>query len=263
MVSHVVDSINTDMLLMYTNQTTWSPSGTDSPEVAQAKALMAQMQGQYGQASGALDAGKQYLSQGYNAMQGANPNFDQSGNYYNQAGSGFSQMANATGVDPMADVYARQTGQSFREQIMPAIGGEAAQMGGMGSSRQGIAQGLAGARASQQIQDFNAQLYNEQQNRALAANQGLAGVGQGLQGLGTARVGQGTAMGNLGSQQASLAAGYQNNAQGMAGLADMGMNLPWYALSQYAGLLGSPTVRSLGGSGSSSGRDVGISVLQG
>jgi len=267
----------------YITETTpgaWESSGQDSPEVAQAKAIMAQMGQQYGQASSALGTAGQYTNEAYNQINAANPNWAQAegalggatgyygnaGNAYGQAQQGFSTIANNTGIDPMADVYARNVGQNFREQIMPELQGQQMMSGGFGGSRGQIGEGLAAARSAQQLQDFNAQLYSDQQNRALAANQGLAsvgqgyaGIGQGMTGVGNAytgigqgRVNQGIGTGGLGAQQANIANAYQNNAKGLAGIAEMGMNLPWYALQQYQGLLGSPAMRSLGGTGESS-----------
>lgn len=121
------------------------------------------------------------------------------------------------GVNPAMDMYSRQIGQQFNEQIMPALKGQAMTAGGYGGSRAGIAQGLAGARAGQQIQDFGAQLYNEDQNRRLQGAQ--------LQGD----------LANLGMQ-------------GAMDIGSFGMGVPWYNLQQYAGLIGSPAMQSLGGS---------------
>jgi hypothetical protein len=228
----------------------------DSAEMANAKALMAQMGGQYGQANAALGQGGKYMDQGYQAMLAANPNFASAEQNFGNASQGYNSFMNP-GVNPMSDMYARQTGQQFREQIMPQLQGQQMMAGGFGGSRGQIGEALAAARSSQQLQDWNAQLYNDDMNRKLQASQGLAGVGQGYTTLGSARTGQGTAMGNLGAQQGAIAQGYQRNAEGMGGLAEMGMNLPWYALEKYKGLLGQPTV--LGGGGSSTGGTAGSS----
>src|SRR5512139_2220617 len=161
----------------------------------------------------AQNAGMQQGQAGMNQAQG----------YMNQGAGAFGtlqQMQNP-GMDPRMGVYARQLGQQFNEQILPGMRGEAIMGGGIGGSRAGIGQGLAAARMGQQLQDFGAQLYGENQNRALQAAQ--------LQGA-------------LGGQYAQQA---MQNAQ-------FGMNLPWYASQQMAGILGGPIMEDLGGMGSTS-----------
>jgi hypothetical protein len=159
-----------------------------------------------------------------------------------------NQMQNP-GTDPMMGVYGRQIGQQFNEQIMPGLRGDAMVGGGYGGSRAGIAQGLAGARMGQQMQDFGAQLYGQNQDRRLnAAN--MAGNLSMQQGQG---YGQGAALaGQLGQQYGAFA----DQAQG---LGQFGMGIPWYNLQQYAGLLGAPQMQDLGASGSSSGTSSGKS----
>jgi hypothetical protein len=161
----------------------------------------------------AYNQGMQANQAGMNALGGANMQ-----GAFNTLG----RMQNP-GMDPMMDVYSRQIGRSFNEQIMPGLRGDAAMAGGLGSSRAGIAQGLAGARAGQQIQDFGAQLYGQNQDRAAMAAQ---------------------AAGGLGMQQAG---GYMTGGQNAASLGQFGMGIPWYNMQQYAGLLGSPVMQNLGG----------------
>jgi len=101
--------------------------------------------------------------------------------------------------------------------------GDASVAGQLGSSRAGIGQGLAAARAGQQIQDFGAQLYGQNQDRALqAANM------------------QGALQGNIASM-------YGQGAQAAQQLGQFGMGIPWYALQQQQGLLGNAIMRDLGG----------------
>jgi len=160
-----------------------------------------------------------YGTAGNQAAQGA---YDQSGQYQQAFGQAMetTQRLQNPGMNPMMNVYANQIGQNFREQIMPALQGQAMQAGGYGGSRAGIAQGLAGARAGQQIQDFGAQLYSEDQNRALSA--------AGMQGQ----------LGQMGGQYALDRGAF-------------GMGIPWYNLQQYSGLIGAPTMQDLGGSSTS------------
>jgi hypothetical protein len=155
-----------------------------------------------------------------------------------------NQMQNP-GTDPMMGVYGRQIGQQFNEQIMPGLRGDAMVGGTLGGSRAGIAQGLAGARMGQQLQDFGAQLYGQNQDRRLnAAN--MAGNLSMQQGQG---YGQGAAMaGQLGQQYGSFADQAQQ-------LGQFGMGIPWHAQQQLAGLLGPAIMRDRGGysTGTSSG----------
>lgn len=65
--------------------------------------------------------------------------------------------------------YGQQIGQNFRENILPALQGQAIQAGGLGSSRNQLAQGYAGAQANQQLHNMGNQLYESNQNRALQA----------------------------------------------------------------------------------------------
>ena len=140
-------------------------------------------------------------------------NYGQAQNALNASQQGLMQMAGGGGEDPRLGIYARQVGQNFNENVLPGMRGDAQMAGGLGSSRAGIGQGLAAARAGQQIQDFAGSLYGENQARQLAA----------LQGLGT-----------VSGQQQQLQSAMQN--------------APWAALNQYKGLLGGPIQNNLGGS---------------
>jgi hypothetical protein len=183
------------------------------------------------------------LSQGGTGLQYGQMGYDQGIGYLNQAmqqmGSPYMSQTQDTlarmqnpGMDPMMDVYSRQIGRQFNEQVMPAMRGDASVAGQLGSSRAGIGQGLAAARAGQQIQDFGAQLYGQNQDRALqAANM------------------QGALQGNIASM-------YGQGAQAAQQLGQFGMGIPWYALQQQQGLLGNAIMRDLGGMtvGDSSGK---------
>jgi len=203
--------------------------------------LNGQALGQAGAAAGAmggmLQGARGYVDQGMQAL---------SSPYISQAQRTL-QGLQAPGVDPMMDVYARNIGQQFREQILPGLQGDAIAGGGLGGSRAGIASGLAGARAGQQIQDFAAQLYGSGQDRALAAAQGAGNlqgnIAQGLnQGAGMyGQIGQG--YGQQGQMLQGIGEGQLNNAQ-------FGMAVPWYGATQRAGLLGGPVMRDLGGQSS-------------
>jgi hypothetical protein len=72
-------------------------------------------------------------------------------------------------VQQQMNYYGQQAGQQFREQILPQIQGQAGLYGGLGSSRNQLAQGYAGAQAQQGIQNMTNQLYDTNQNRAAQA----------------------------------------------------------------------------------------------
>jgi hypothetical protein len=222
----------------------WEPQG----------GYLADLYGRAQQMSAMPVSGQEFMGSAANMYGGANSAFDQAGGLYGgslgmlgganqaygQSQAALNRMANPTEADPMQAVYARNLGQQFNEQIMPGLKGEAAIGGGLGGSRAGIAQGLAGARMGQQMQDFSAQLYGQQQDRALQAGQALQGVGQGyLQGMaGVQNAAAG--YGQLGSSRAGLGQNYQQLAAQQA-------QMPWANLQAYAGLLGPAVMRNLGG----------------
>ena len=93
--------------------------------------------------------------------------------------SGFSQP----GVDPRLAMYSQQVGQNFQENIMPQISGQAQMAGGLGNSRQQLAQGVAAGQAGREIANMGTQLYGENQNRALQALGMQTGISQQMPGL--------------------------------------------------------------------------------
>ena len=171
------------------------------------------LQDLYDQAQGTLNNQQGYAGQG---------SLDQAGGALGQSQMALQRLANPDQTDPLMGMYANQIGQQFNEQIAPGIRGDAMLGGNRGGSRQGIGLGLAGARAGQQLQDFGAQLWGQQQQNALQAAQGLQGVAGGY--------------------------GQLSGQQGMA---------PWQNLQQYAGLIGGPAFQNLGGYGTSSGASSG------
>mgnify|MGYP001557683350 FL=1 len=102
---------------------------------------------------------------------------------------------------------------------------------------------------------------NLERNMLPAIQSNAAGFGQ----MGGSRHGiaQGLALSDANQQVTDMASNLYNDdmnrmmgAMALApGLANFGMGIPWYALNQYAGLLGSPTALSGGGEASSSGGD--------
>lgn len=198
-------------------------------------------QAQLGNASNSFNAA---LDQYYGAGRGIESGYGA----LNQAQTGYQSFMNP-GVNPMQDVYRRQIARAFSEDIMPELQGQQMMTGGFGGSRGQIGEALAGARASQQLQDFSAELYNQDMNRKLGASQGLAGLGGQYGNLAGQQANIGLGIAGVGAQQGNLAQAYGNLGLQYGGLSQMQQQLPWYALQQYAGLLGAPTV--LGGGGSS------------
>lgn len=232
------------------------------------------------QGYGALGQAGQGLQQGYGVLGQAGQGLQQGYGTLDEARGGFNSFMNV-GANPASDMYARLAGQQFNEQIMPGLQGDAMVAGGLGNSRGNIAQGLAGARMGQQLQDWNAQLYGEDMNRKMQASQGLAGLGGQYGSLAGQQTQLGNAYGNLGGLQTQLGNAYgqlggtqgqiggqMGNLAGLQGqlgeaygqlgsqygnLANAQQSLPWMALNQYRGLLGSPTVLSGGGTGATAG----------
>jgi len=153
---------------------------------------------------------------------------DYSGQAYQDQG-GAPGTFSESGVSPLADVYARQLGQQFNRSIAPAIRGEAAVAGGLGGSRQQIGLGLAAGEVGQQMADFNAQLYEGQANRALAANQTAQQAYQAAQGRRLA--GYQTQMEAAQQQEQRRLGGYQTDVAAGQSYADR-MAQGWQSAAQ-------------------------------
>jgi len=181
--------------------------GTQSPYLADLYARSKGAMGQFNQAG--LDQGLQQ-GQGY---------LNQAGGALDASQQGFAAMAGDQSVDPMLGAYGNAMQRNWSQNIMPGIQGQAAMAGGLGNSRYGIAAGQAGNQQQQQFQDFAAQLYGGQQDRRLQAMQGMQ----------------------------VNAAGYGALGEAQGGYAGMTASSPFFGASQYAGLLGAPVIRDLGG----------------
>lgn len=173
------------------------------------------LQDLYNRAQGNLNAGDGDAGAMTNWARWQLVNANQSLGQSNQALQGF---LNPT-VDPAVNAYAQNLGQQFNEQFLPGLKGDAALAGGLGGSRQQIGSALGAQRAMQTLGDFAAQSYAGQQERALAAAQGLA----------------------------ANAAGYESLGNTTTAVADFSRSMPWYNLAQYQGLLGSPIQIDKGG----------------
>lgn len=159
----------------------------------------------------------------------AGGNLDAAGGTLNESSQALRGFLNPTAQDPALQAYATNLGQQFNEQFLPGLQGDAALAGGLGGSRQQIGAALGAQRAMQTLGDFTAQTYAGQQERALAAAQGLA----------------------------QNAGGYESLAGTGAGLADFARSMPWFNLQQFQGLLGAPVMKDLGGYTNSSGTSKG------
>jgi len=111
---------------------------------------------------------------------------------------------------------------------------------------------------SPQLEAYQRQVQNNLQDSLLPAIQGGAGMA-GQMGGSRQGVAEGLALARGNQQVTDMAANLYNDdmnrmmgAMNMApGLGQFGMSIPWYAMNQYAGILGQPT--TLGGGGATSG----------
>lgn len=86
-----------------------------------------------------------------------------------------SDVANNPVVQNLLNTQTNAITQAYREQILPSITGESVMTGGIGGSRQGVAQGLAAERTAGAIGDSATQLLSNAYSRGLTAQaQGLA-----------------------------------------------------------------------------------------
>lgn len=169
---------------------------------------------------------------------------------YNQASGAWGDALTA---DPTGNPYfqgavtaaTRPVMQQLTEQMLPSIQSEAIGAGQMGSSRQGIAEGIAMRGAMDQIGDITSQMGNQAYMAGLDSRMNALGMAPQIQNLGFAPA---DAMRQIGAeeqalQQAQIDADkerYMYNQQS-----------PYTQLQQYAQVLGRPTVL---GSSSSSGQ---------
>ncbi len=97
----------------------------------------------------------------FNDPKAATGNFLTSGAAMNPATNPFLKSSIDAATRPMLD--------RLREDILPSIRGEAVTSGNFGSSRQGIAEGLAASRANRDMADIAAGMSNENYGRGLDA----------------------------------------------------------------------------------------------
>jgi hypothetical protein len=154
-----------------------------------------------------MRAGQRMLRQGKTSLQGQQGflgGLQESAQYGQQALQQFSQQQNPY-LNSQVSQLGQDIGSNFREQILPGIGGGFQNAGQRGSSRQGVAEGLAAQGAQEQFQrgatNLRAGAYGQQQQAAAA----LAGLGnQANQAFGQQQAGWG--------QQVLGATGLSNQA---------------------------------------------------
>lgn len=143
--------------------------------------------------------------------------------------------------------------QNLTENILPSIGAGAQQAGQVGSSRQGIAEGLAMRGAVDKMGDITSQMGNQAYMQGLDTRMGALGMAPQMQNLG---FGGANALRQIGAEEQALRQ------------ADIGRQIerdmynqqaPWQQLQQYGSLVGGPT--ALGSSsGSSQSFNLGLKV---
>lgn len=157
-----------------------------------------------------------------------------------------------------AENITRGFNRNLQEQVLPGLRSKFIGSGGLGGSRQGIAEGLAAGRSgeglSSAITNMYAQDYENSQNRGMQGS--IAGMNAGLQARSMDLQDQ---MNRLNSErnfystnrgqdisQMGLAAGllgqanqgFMGQGQGIYGLGLQEQNAPWQQLQNYSGLIG-------------------------
>lgn len=152
---------------------------------------------------------------------------------YNQSMGAFSSGLNAADVNNnpylsrAMNAAIRPLSQQYSEQVLPGIRNDAIGAGQLGSSRQGVAEGIASRGYLDAMGDITSRMGSAAYDTGLQAQ---------LQTLGMA-----PSMMNLGLAPSNI---YQDVGTQMQAA-------PWQQLQQYSGLLGSPTIlqQSTGKSG--------------
>ena len=131
--------------------------------------------------------------------------------------------------------------QNLTEQVLPAIRGNAVAGGNLGSSRTGIAEGLAAGRTAQAAADVTAGLQNQAYNTAQQGYTSALGLAPMIQQL------------QLAGPEALAAVGTQNRTVEQQAIDEAiarhtyGQNLPYQRLNEYANTIAG----SYGGTGTS------------
>lgn len=178
----------------------------------------------------------------------------------------YTQSAGSQGSNSFTDaqsVWGPQAGHlqnmyNQGQQIMNNFGPYQQQAQGVYDTAVGGYEQMMNPGINPQLEAYQRQVQQNLTDNILPTIQGSAGMA-GQMGGSRQGIGEGLALGRGNQQIVDMAANLYNqdmnrtmqSIQMAPGLANMGMNIPWYGAQQYAGLLGAPT--TLGGaSGSSS-----------
>jgi hypothetical protein len=159
-------------------------------------------------------------------------------------------QVDTSSLNPVVQNAFRRMGESFNEQALPNIRGAAVASGQYGSSRQGIAEGLAARDLANSMGDLSSNLYNQAYNQAQQQRYGTANQMAGL-GVNTA---EGNANRDLNAQNINIQSALDQNRQAMMNsaqqLANRQAGLGMYGVAnslndtnyqQKQGLLNEPT----------------------
>ena len=148
-----------------------------------------------------------------------------------QAQEGLGFVLDPAQLDPASNPYLASAAQAavnpifqqLQQQVLPGIASGASQTGNVGSSRQGVAEGLAIGQAAQGAQDVTSQMYSQAYQQGI---QNLLGATAQAPGIGQFGLAPAQALSNVGAQQ---------QAQQQAELME-----PYQRLQLYQGLLQGP-----------------------
>lgn len=122
-----------------------------------------------------------------------------------------SGQADTTALNGYMDSAMGRMTDNFQRSVMPSLRSGARLAGQYGSSRQGIAEGLAADGLTDSMSDLSANMYNNAFN---TAQQNMYGTANNLSGLALTNA-QANANRDLAGQQANAGINFQNNAQQM------------------------------------------------
>lgn len=140
-----------------------------------------------------------------------------------------------------AEGATRPVFQQLRESVLPGIRDAAGEAGAMGSSRQGIAEGLATQGATQQAMDTSSRIYSDAYNRGLQTFETGLQLSPTVQAMGLQPF---NIASGVGAQQRALAQAQKDEA---ANKFQFEQYEPYMRLAQYLGFVGG----SYGGQGTS------------
>jgi len=146
-----------------------------------------QLFGQFSNALGQQPSGAGFRGHAQQLAQGNTPGQQLALQQAQQGAFGTNQLAQfAQTMNPLTQNNIRRLGQdisdTFRQQILPGLGSDFQAAGQRGSSRQGVAEGLAAQGALRSFGAGAADIYNNAYGQAQQSSAQLAQLGQGAQG---------------------------------------------------------------------------------